>query len=113
MADSILPHPGTLIRTRCLGPCGLTVAEGARLLGVTRQALNNVVNGKAGISPEMAIRLSKVFGEDDETWLQLQLAYELAQTRKRADIIMGQCAPLLPRSKKELRPLCPWVNPHF
>lgn len=75
-------HPGLIVRHDCLGPLGLSVTEGARILGVTRQALNNVVNGKSGISPEMAIRLSKAFGSTPETWLQMQLAYDLAAARK-------------------------------
>jgi addiction module HigA family antidote len=58
------------------------VTEGAKVLGVTRQALNNVVNGKAGISPGMAIRLAKAFGSTAETWLRMQLAYDLAAARK-------------------------------
>jgi addiction module HigA family antidote len=61
---------------------GLSVTEGAKVLGVTRQALNNVVNGKAAISPEMAIRLAKAFGSTPETWLRMQLAYDLAAARK-------------------------------
>ncbi|MGO9864735.1 MAG: HigA family addiction module antitoxin [Terriglobales bacterium] len=76
------PHPGRSIRTACLEPLGLTVTDGAEALGVTRQTLNNVVNGKSGISPEMAIRLSKAFGSTPETWLRMQLAYDLAQARK-------------------------------
>ena len=56
------PHPGVSVRHDCLAPLGLTVTKGAKVLGVTRQALNNLVNGKAGISPEMAIRLDKAFG---------------------------------------------------
>ena len=76
------PHPGRSIRSACLDPLGLSVTEGAKLLGVTRQALNNLVNAKAGISPEMAIRLSKVFGSTPETWLRMQLAFDLAQARK-------------------------------
>ena len=75
-------HPGRIVRHDCLEPLGLSVTEGARVLGVTRQALNNVVNGKSGISPEMAIRLSKAFGSTAETWLRMQLAYDLAQARK-------------------------------
>ncbi len=77
-------HPGRSIRNACLEPLGLSVTEGAEILGVTRQALNNVVNGKSGISPEMAIRLSKAFGSTPETWLRMQLAYDLAQARKDA-----------------------------
>jgi addiction module HigA family antidote len=76
------PHPGRSIRSACLIPLGLTVTDGAKLLGVTRQALNNVVNGKADISPEMAIRLSKAFGSTAETWLQMQLAFDLAEARR-------------------------------
>jgi addiction module HigA family antidote len=76
------PHPGRSIRTACLEPLGLSVAEGAEALGVTRQTLNNVISGKSGISPEMAIRLSKAFGSTPETWLRMQLAYDLAQARK-------------------------------
>jgi addiction module HigA family antidote len=76
------PHPGRSIRNACLEPLSLSVTEGAGILGVTRQALNNVVNGKSGISPEMAIRLTKAFGSDPETWLRMQLAYDLAAARK-------------------------------
>ena len=75
-------HPGRIIRHASLDPLGLSVTDGAKVLGVTRQALNNVVNGKAGISPEMALRLSKAFGSAAETWLQMQLAYDLAEARK-------------------------------
>src|SRR5271170_7970457 len=76
------PHPGRIIRSACLEPLGLSVTDGAKLLGVTRQALNNVISGKSGISPEMAIRLTKAFGSTAETWLRMQLAYDLAQARK-------------------------------
>lgn len=78
------PHPGLSVRLDCLEPVGLSVTEAAKALGVTRQALNNVVNGKAGISPDMAIRLDKAFGGTAEAWLGLQTAYDLAQARKRA-----------------------------
>jgi addiction module HigA family antidote len=76
------PHPGRSIRTACLDALGLSVTEGAEILGVSRQTLNNVIHGKSGISPEMAIRLSKAFGSTPETWLRMQLAYDLAQARK-------------------------------
>jgi antitoxin HigA-1 len=76
------PHPGRSILNACLEPLGLTVTEGADVLGVTRQTLNNVIHGKSGISPQMAIRLSKAFGSTPETWLRMQLAYDLAQARK-------------------------------
>ncbi len=75
------PHPGLTVRHDCLEPLGLTVTEAAKALGVTRQALNNLVNGKSGISPEMAIRLSKAFGSRPEVWLGMQLDYDLAQAR--------------------------------
>lgn len=76
------PHPGRSIRNACLEPLGLSVTEGAKVLGVSRQALNNLVNGKAAISPEMAIRLSKAFGSTAESWLRMQLAYDLARALK-------------------------------
>ena len=76
------PHPGRSIRSACLEPLAMTVTEGAIVLGVSRQALNNVVNGKAGITPAMAIRLSKAFGSTPETWLRMQIAYDLAAARK-------------------------------
>jgi addiction module HigA family antidote len=75
-------HPGRIVRQDCIEPLGLTVTKAAKVLGVTRQALNNVVNCRSGISPEMAIRLSKAFGSSPETWLRMQLAYDLAQARK-------------------------------
>lgn len=81
------PHPGRIVRQDCLGPLGLTVTEGAKVLGVTRQALNNLVNGKSGVSPEMAFRLSKAFGSTPELWLRLQMNYDLAQVRKHEDEI--------------------------
>ena len=74
-------HPGRVIRQDCLEPLDLSVTAGARALGVTRQALNNVVNEKAAISPEMAVRLSKAFGGEAETWLAMQAAFDLAQLR--------------------------------
>jgi addiction module HigA family antidote len=80
-------HPGLIVRDACLDALGLSVTDGARILGVTRQALNNVVNGKAGISPEMAIRLEKAFGSTAETWLAVQSAYDLAEAKRRASSI--------------------------
>lgn len=73
------PHPGRIVRDECLQPLQLTVTEAARALGVTRQALNNLVNEKAGISPEMAVRLAKAFGSTAETWLRMQAIFDLAQ----------------------------------
>jgi len=84
------PHPGLSVRHDCIEPLGLTITEAARALGVTRQALNNLVNLKAGISPEMAIRLSKAFGSSPEVWLGMQIAYDLAQLEKNAGKIKVQ-----------------------
>lgn len=75
-------HPGRIVRHDCLEPLELTITAGAKVLGVSRQTLNNVVNEKTGISAEMAIRLSKAFGSTPETWLGMQTAFDLAQARK-------------------------------
>ena len=75
-------HPGLVVRHDCLDALGLSVTAGAKALGVTRQTLNNLVNGKSGVSPEMAIRLSKAFGSTPETWLRMQVAYDLAAALK-------------------------------
>jgi addiction module HigA family antidote len=83
-------HPGRIVRQDCLDPLELTVTEGAKVLGVTRQALNNVVNGKSGVSPEMAIRLSKAFGSTPESWLRMQAAFDLAIALKTASKIRVQ-----------------------
>ncbi|HUK91647.1 MAG TPA: HigA family addiction module antitoxin [Blastocatellia bacterium] len=76
------PHAGRSIRNACLEPLELSVTEGAKVLGVTRQTLTKVINGRSSISPEMAMRLSKAFGSTAETWLRMQVAYDLAQVRK-------------------------------
>jgi addiction module HigA family antidote len=75
-------HPGRIVRSACLEPLGLSVTEGAKILGVTRQTLTKVVNGKSGISAEMAIRLAKAFGSTAEIWVRMQASYDLAQARK-------------------------------
>ena len=81
------PHPGHSVRHDCIEPLGLTVTDAAVALGVSRQALNNLVNGKASISPDMAVRLAKAFGSSAETWLRMQFAYDLAQMQRRASTI--------------------------
>ena len=81
------PHPGEHVRHDCLEPLGLTVTRGAQILGVSRKALSELVNGRSGISPEMAIRLSKAFGGSPEVWLRMQLSYDLWQTQRRASDI--------------------------
>jgi addiction module HigA family antidote len=80
-------HPGLNVRPDCLDPLGLSVTAGAKILGVTRQTLTKVVTGKSGISPRMAIRLTKAFGSTPETWLRMQLACDLAIARKDEDKI--------------------------
>ena len=75
-------HPGRILKSACLEPLGLSVAAGAKVLGVTRQTLTKVVNGKSGISAEMAIRLAKAFGSTAEMWVRMQASYNLAQARK-------------------------------
>ncbi len=100
------PHPGFSVREDCLEPLGLTVSETAKRLGVSRKQLSDLVNGHAGISPEMAIRLDKAFGGGAETWYRLQAAYDLAQAMRHADEIkvarftetaqVRQPAPLAP-----------------
>mgnify|MGYP001268883126 CR=1 FL=1 len=81
------PHPGLSVSADCLEPLGLTVTDATKALGVSRQALNNLIHGQAAISPEMAIRLDKGFGGGADTWLRLQAAYDLAQAEKKADKI--------------------------
>jgi addiction module HigA family antidote len=81
------PHPGEILKETCLKPLGLTVTKAARALGVTREALSRLVNGKAGVSPEMAIRLSKAFTTTPEMWSGLQQQYDLWHAKQRADQI--------------------------
>ena len=78
------PHPGRIVRQECIEALGLTVTAAAQGLGVTRKALSELVNGKSGISPEMAVRLSKAFGSSPELWLGLQMDYDLAQLQTKA-----------------------------
>jgi addiction module HigA family antidote len=81
------PHPGLSVRHDCLEPLGLSVTEAAKRLGVSRKQLSDIVNGRSGISPEMAIRLDKAFGGGAETWFRLQAAFDLAQAMRHADQI--------------------------
>jgi addiction module HigA family antidote len=77
------PHPGHSIRDACLEPLGLSVTDAAGVLGIARHTLSRVLNGHAGISPEMAIRLEKAGWSNADHWLRLQTAYDLAQARQR------------------------------
>ena len=80
------PHPGEIIREFCIEPLNLSVTEAANALGVTRKTLSALLNGRSGISPEMALRLSKVFGRTAEGWLRLQLQFDLWKTEQSVDI---------------------------
>ena len=96
MAMKDPPHPGLGIRENCLAPLGLNVTEAARVLGVARHTLSSVLNGRAAISPEMAIRLEKAGWSDAEFWLRRQSTYDLTQARKREDrIAVRRYAPRL------------------
>ena len=81
------PHAGGIVKRQCLKPMGLTVTRAAQGLGVTRQALSGLINEHSGISVEMAIRLSKAFGSTPETWLELQMAYDVWEVRGRTEEI--------------------------
>ena len=80
-------HPGQLVLHDCLEPLGLSVTEGAKVLGVSRQALSSLVNGRSAISIDMAIRLEKAFGSTADCWLRMQTAWNIARARERADDI--------------------------
>ena len=87
MAMQNPPHPGGIVRRQCLEPLGLSVTRAAEGLGVTRQALSELLNGRTGISTEMAVRLAKAFGSTPETWLGMQQAHDLWRIRDHADQI--------------------------
>src|SRR5271167_50969 len=76
------PHPGVVVLQECIEPSGLTITQAAAALGVTRNTLSELVNAKRGISPEMAVRLAKVFGGAEQGWLIQQAQYDLAQVRR-------------------------------
>ena len=84
------PHPGEVLRQLCLEPLNLTVTDAARSLGVSRKTLSRILNGRAGISPEMAVRLSMAFNTSAESWLNQQLQYDLwhaEKTRARLHVV--------------------------
>ena len=80
------PHPGEIIRELCVDPLGLTVTEAAKALKVTRKTLSTLLNGRAGISPEMALRLYRVFGRSPEGWLRLQSQFDLWKAEQSLDV---------------------------
>ncbi|MCF8109607.1 MAG: HigA family addiction module antidote protein [Desulfohalobiaceae bacterium] len=79
------PHPGEILKEFCVEALDLTVTDAARALGVSRKTLSTLLNGRAGISPEMALRLSKVFGRTPEGWMRLQLQYDLWKVEQSFD----------------------------
>ena len=79
-------HPGLLVK-ECLDDLGLSVAAAAKGLGVTRQQLHNVISGRSGVTPEMAVRLEKALGSTADTWLRMQMNHDLALARQRASEI--------------------------
>ncbi|MCF8107356.1 MAG: HigA family addiction module antidote protein [Desulfohalobiaceae bacterium] len=79
------PHPGEAIRELCIVPLGLSITEAAQGLGVSRKTLSALINGRYGISPEMAIRLSRAFGGSAESWILQQAQYDLWQALQRVD----------------------------
>jgi addiction module HigA family antidote len=81
------PHPGEVIKELCLQPLGLTVTDAAKGLGISRKTLSALLNGRFGVSPEMAIRLSKAFGGSAESWLIQQAQYDLWRLMQKADEI--------------------------
>jgi addiction module HigA family antidote len=77
------PHPGEVLRELCLEPLGISVTRAAEALGVSRKTLSAILNGRAGISPEMALRLSKALGTSPESWLNQQMLYDLWVTEQQ------------------------------
>ena len=78
-------HPGEIVKYECLDPLGLTITRAAKGLGISRQKLSDLVNGKTGVSADTAIRLSLAFGSSPETWLGMQSAYDLWQARNLSE----------------------------
>lgn len=81
------PHPGEVIKELCLEPLGLSVTETAKALGVSRKTLSSIVNGKAGVSLEMAVRLSIAFNTSSESWLNQQVQYDLWQAEQHRKVL--------------------------
>jgi addiction module HigA family antidote len=87
------PHPGEILKGLCLDPLGISVTEAAKALGVSRKTLSAILNGRAGISPEMAVRLSMAFDTTAESWLSQQIQFDLSQVeRKRKKLRVKQLA---------------------
>ena len=88
------PHPGEIIKSLCLEPLGVTVTEAAKALGISRKTLSAILNGRAGVSPEMAVRLSIAFATSAESWLNQQTQYDLwhAELRRKQLRVMKLAA---------------------
>jgi addiction module HigA family antidote len=88
------PHPGEVLKKLCLEPLGLTITGAAKGLGVSRKTVSAIINGKSGISPEMAVRLSIAFNTSSESWLNQQLQYDLWQAEQhRKELHVTQLSP--------------------
>ncbi len=92
------PHPGKVLKDLCIEPLGETITDIAEKLGVSRKTLSDLVNGKRSLSLDMAIRISKAFGSTPDTWLRMQLAYDLARQEKHAAKI--KVPRLVPKSEE-------------
>lgn len=79
------PHPGEILRELCLEPLGISITDAARSLGISRKTLLSILNGRSGISSEMAIRLSRAFDTSAESWLNQQVQYDLWKAEQSAD----------------------------
>ena len=86
------PHPGLTVKHDCLEALGLSITAGAGAPGVTRVTLSELINGQSGISPEMAVRLAKAFGGSAETWLGMQIDYDLAKMRNMGNVSVRRVA---------------------
>lgn len=93
-------HPGEYVREDCLEPLGLSITAAAKALGVTRLTLSNLVSGKNGVSPEMAVRLAKAFGSTPEQWLRLQMQWDLAQV-PATRIVVTRVKPVAEKGKNK------------
>ena len=95
------PHPGRIVRDECLPELNVTTGQAAEALGVSRQTLDRIINGRSSVTPDMAIRFEKVFGSSAETWLQAQLAHDLAAAREREAEILSTVRPPAPRARQK------------
>ena len=98
------PHPGRIVREDCLPELGLSVGAAAEALGVSRQTLDKIINGRGSVTPDMAIRFEKIFGSSAETWLRQQLAYDLAEARTRESEILATVHPHGPKAVSPKQP---------